>query len=53
MEKTEWDTKELQKDFEVIGFQSPFVVVKRKSDNVLGSLQFDHNPRKYYNFVKD
>ena len=53
MEKTEWTTKELEKDFEVVGFQAPYVVVKRRIDNVIGSLQFDHYPRKYYNFVKD
>jgi hypothetical protein len=52
MEK-EWTTKELEKDFEVVGFQAPYVVVKRRIDNVIGSLQFDHYPRKYYNFVKD
>jgi hypothetical protein len=49
MEKT-WNTKELQEDFEVIGFQAPFVVVVRKSDKVKGSLQFDHHPRVYYSF---
>jgi len=52
MEK-KWTTEELQKDFEVIGFQAPFVVVKRKIDNAIGSLQFNHHPRIYYNFVKD
>ena len=48
-----WDTKQLQKDFEVTGFQAPFVAVKRKSDNVIGSLEFTHMPRFYFNFVKD
>jgi len=52
MEKT-WTTKELQEEFEVIGFQAPFVVVKRLSDNVKGSLQFQHMPRIYFNFVED
>ena len=45
-----WDTKELQKDFEVIGFQAPFVVVKRKADGQKGSLQFTHMPRFYFSF---
>jgi hypothetical protein len=48
--RKEWNTTELQEDFEVIGFQAPFVVVIRKKDRVKGSLQFDHQPRKYYDF---
>ena len=52
MEKTEkkWTTSELQKDFEVEGFGGGLCVVRRKSDNVRGSLEFDHMPRVYYNF---
>ena len=46
-----WDTSELQRDFEVKGFLAPFVCVVRKSDGVKGSLEFQHNPRLYYNFV--
>ena len=45
-----WDTSELQRDFEVIGFMAPFVVAVRKSDGVKGSLEFQHNPRFYFNF---
>ena len=45
-----WDTKELQEDFEVLGFGAPYVVVRRKADNVKGSLMFQHNPRFYFNF---
>lgn len=33
-----WDTGQLGQDFEVIGFMAPFVVVRRKSDGVKGSL---------------
>jgi len=50
---TVWNTKELQENFEVIGFQAPYVVVKRKSDGVLGSLEFTHMPRFYFNFKRD
>lgn len=46
-----WDTQELAKDFEVTGFMAPFVVVKRKSDGVVGSMLFRHSPRYYYLFV--
>jgi hypothetical protein len=51
--KERWDTQELGRDFEVIGFMAPFVVVRRKSDGAKGSLEFTHNPRFYFNFVKD
>ena len=47
-----WDTKELQENFEVTGFQAPYVAVKRKSDNVTGSLEFTHMPRFYFNFIE-
>ena len=48
-----WDTKELSNDFSVSGFMAPFVIVKRKSDNKAGSLEFQHNPRYYFNFRED
>jgi hypothetical protein len=43
-----WDTSELSRDFDVIGFMAPLIVVVRKSDGVKGSLCFQHNPRFYY-----
>ncbi len=48
-----WNTEELSHDFNVIGFMSPFVVVRRKSDEQKGSMEFQHNPRLYFNFVPD
>ena len=45
-----WNSEELSKDFEVTGFLAPFVAVRRKSDGVKGSLEFQHNPRFYFNF---
>ena len=48
-----WDTSELTRDFDVIGFAAPLVVVRRKSDGVRGSLEFQHRPRIYFNFVAD
>jgi hypothetical protein len=47
-----WDTTELMDDFEVIGFRAPFVVVKRRSDNKVGSLTFQHDPRFYFDFTE-
>ena len=45
-----WDTDEMCRDFEAIGFAAPLVVVRRRSDRVRGSLMFQHNPRFYYSF---
>lgn len=48
-----WDTAELARDFIVVGFLAPFVVVERKSDGVMGSVEFQHQPRFYFNFLPD
>jgi hypothetical protein len=55
LEKAEqrWTTDQLREEFEVIGFMAPFVVVRRKSDGVKGSMEFTHSPRFYFNFVAD
>ena len=45
-----WDTSELQRDFEVLGFMSPLCVVRRRSDGTRGSIYFQHQPRFYYGF---
>ena len=45
-----WDTQELQKDFDVVGFLAPYIEVKRKEDGATGSLEFQHSPRLYFNF---
>ena len=48
-----WDTLELGADFEVRGFLTPFVVVRRKSDYKLGSLVLQHSPRFYFGWEED
>jgi hypothetical protein len=48
-----WDTTELARDFEVLGFLAPYVVVQRRSDGVKGSLEFQHYPRFYFCFQAD
>lgn len=49
-----WTKEELERDFEVMGFAAPFVVVKRRSDGVEGSLEFKHGPpRVYFSFRPD
>jgi len=45
-----WDTDQMCKDFEPIGFAAPLIVVRRRSDRVRGSLMFQHNPRFYFSF---
>ena len=47
-----WDTSELARDFIVIGFSAPLVVVNRKSDNQKGTLMFQANPRFYFGFER-
>jgi hypothetical protein len=48
-----WNTAELARDFEVLGFAAPFVIAKRRSDHQLGSLIFQHCPRYYFGFKAD
>jgi hypothetical protein len=45
-----WTTQELGRDFDVLGFAAPLVVVRRKADGVRGSLEFQHSPRFYFGF---
>ncbi len=45
-----WNTEELGRDFEPIGFLAPLIVVRRKSDGKKGSLDFQHRPRLYFGF---
>jgi hypothetical protein len=48
-----WNTSALGADFEVFGFAALFVVVKRKADQKLGSLLFQHQPRSFFAFQED
>ena len=48
-----WDTEQLSQEFEVLGFMAPYVVVRRKQDGRKGSLEFQHLPRLYFNFILD
>lgn len=45
-----WDTGELAEEFQAIGFMAPLIVVRRRSDGAKGSLEFQHNPRLYFNW---
>jgi hypothetical protein len=44
-------TQEMQEPYEVLAFLAYMCLVKRKSDGVTGTLEFDHAPRLYYNFI--
>lgn len=48
-----WDSEDLARDFEVIGFAAPYVIVRRKFDGQMGSLEFQNHPRFYFNFQQD
>jgi hypothetical protein len=45
-----WDTSELQDEFQALGFMAPYIIVRRRSDGVKGSLMFQANPRYYFSF---
>jgi hypothetical protein len=45
-----WTTEQFREEFAVEGFMAPFVVVRRKSDGVTGTLTFRHAPRAYFDF---
>lgn len=47
-----WETNELIAEFEVESFLAPFVFVKKRSSGRRGTLQFEHSPRFYFNFVE-
>jgi len=44
------DTEQLRKDYEVLAFSAPFVIVRRKADGVRGMMEFTHSPRWYFDF---
>ena len=48
-----WNSRALAQDFVVMGFMAPYVVVRRRSDNSVGSLEFQHHPRFYFNWRED
>jgi hypothetical protein len=48
-----WDLRQLAADFIVVGFMAPYIVVRRKADGVVGSLEFQHLPRFYFNWRED
>ena len=48
-----WDTDELCKQFEVLGFMAPFVKVRNLDTRERGTLKFQHEPRYYFSWRAD
>jgi hypothetical protein len=48
-----WNASELARDFDVLEFAAPFAIVRRKTDDRLGSVLFQHCPRFYFVFQED
>ena len=45
-----WSVEELERDFEVTAFVGLHVVVRRKADDVVGTLEFTRRPLLFFNF---
>jgi hypothetical protein len=45
-----WNTEELARDFVVTAIIGTSVVVRRKSDDAVGSLEFQNEPRFYFDW---
>jgi len=48
-----WDSAQVRVEFEIIGFMAPYVVVKVRATGEKGSLEFQHDPRFYFNYIAD
>ncbi len=46
-----WDLAAFEKDFEVIDYAAPFVVVIRRSDQLKGTLEYLSWPRTYFGWT--
>jgi len=45
-----WTAQELEQEFVVTAFIGLTVVVRRKADDVVGTLEFTNRPHLFYNF---
>jgi hypothetical protein len=48
-----WDTKEVQKVFEITAFLAPFVQATHRETGKVGTLMFQHMPRFYFMWKTD
>ena len=44
-----WNTEELMREFQVIGFLAPYVVVRRRSDGKKGSARYGYKKSRLSN----
>lgn len=47
-----WDTQQLAHDFVITSIIGSTVVVRRKADDVVGTLSYQRNPPLYYRFIQ-
>jgi hypothetical protein len=45
-----WSTDELREQYEVLSFAAPFVIVRERKTGKMGTLEFQHDPRFYFNW---
>ena len=45
-----WTTDEMRAEFVAMGFRAPLCIVRRRADCQVGSLEFQHDPRLYFNW---
>jgi len=45
-----WTLRQLPRDFHILAYLAPYVTVVRRSDGVMGSLEFTLEPRIYWDF---
>jgi hypothetical protein len=45
-----WTAQEFKQDFVVTAFIGSTVVVRRKADDMVGTLEFTNRPHLFYNF---
>lgn len=46
-----WNLEQLSCEFHILAFSAPFVIVRRRVDECVGSVLFQHNPRWYFQFT--
>lgn len=49
--KDVWNVEKVREEFDILSFYKSNVIVKRKKDKQLGTLDYQHSPRFYYNFI--
>ncbi len=50
---TVWDTEEMRREFDILGFKAPFAIVLDKKSGQRGSVLFQNDPRYYFSFDPD